>query len=291
MSSEVHESQERSNGTESGVSVDSGAIPCASTNRPNAVVIINADDWGHDDAATGRALNCVLYGAVSSVSAMVFMEDSERAAELARHHGVDAGLHLNLTEPFHVRQSGSQLSEHLEKISRFLISHRFAPVLYRPDLVSSFEYVVRTQLDEYERLYGAPAQRIDGHLHMHLCTNVVYRNLLPRGVIVRRNFTFSTAEKGILNRVYRNWQDRQLAQRYRMADFFFDLLPLNPSRIEKIFALGTSYNVEVEVHPVKDDQYAFLTGSELAGCSSGVKVARGYNLRCFDQTRQRGSSA
>ena len=57
-----------------------------------AAVIVNADDWGRDNATTDRCLDCFLLGAVSSVSAMVFMEDSERAAHLARHHGVDALL-------------------------------------------------------------------------------------------------------------------------------------------------------------------------------------------------------
>jgi len=47
------------------------------------LLIINADDWGRDPENTGKILDCVLLGAVSSVSAMVFMEDSERAAAIA----------------------------------------------------------------------------------------------------------------------------------------------------------------------------------------------------------------
>ena len=46
-------------------------------------------------------------------------------------------------------------------------------MVYHPGLASSFEYVVKAQLEEYERLYGAPANRVDGHHHMHLCANVV----------------------------------------------------------------------------------------------------------------------
>ncbi|MDR3735988.1 MAG: ChbG/HpnK family deacetylase, partial [Acidobacteriaceae bacterium] len=66
--------------------------------KGGAAVIVNADDWGRDAATTLRTLGCVLCGAVSSVSAMVFMENSEQAAQLARKHAVDAGLHLNFTE-------------------------------------------------------------------------------------------------------------------------------------------------------------------------------------------------
>jgi predicted glycoside hydrolase/deacetylase ChbG (UPF0249 family) len=64
------------------------------------VVIVNADDWGIRARATDRILDCIRLGTVSSTSAMVFMADSQRAAELARQEGVDTGLHLNLTAQF-----------------------------------------------------------------------------------------------------------------------------------------------------------------------------------------------
>src|SRR5580658_11155166 len=54
----------------------------------DAAVIINADDWGRDKDVTDRSLECVSQGVLSSVSAMVFMEDSERAAALAQQHSV-----------------------------------------------------------------------------------------------------------------------------------------------------------------------------------------------------------
>ena len=60
----------------------------------------NADDWGRDEDTTNRTLECASSGTVSSVSAMVFMKDSERAASLAGEESVEVGLHLNLTTPF-----------------------------------------------------------------------------------------------------------------------------------------------------------------------------------------------
>src|SRR5579863_9771612 len=71
-----------------------GAIPPPSASAGSrSVLIVNADDWGWDRETTDRTLNCFLEGSLSSVSAMVFMQDSERAARLARQHGIDAGLH------------------------------------------------------------------------------------------------------------------------------------------------------------------------------------------------------
>ena len=69
--------------TRDGSAIDGGEAPHAGR------LIVNADDWGRDPRTTGRILDCALRGAVSSVSAMVFMEDSERAATLARERGID----------------------------------------------------------------------------------------------------------------------------------------------------------------------------------------------------------
>ena len=65
---------------------------------------MNADDWGRDLQTSQMMHDCVRLGAVSSVSAMVFMADSERAAD-APEERIDAGLHLNSRRRF--RESGS----------------------------------------------------------------------------------------------------------------------------------------------------------------------------------------
>jgi hypothetical protein len=39
------------------------------------LLIINADDWGRDAHTTDNILDCALRGTISSVSAMLFMED------------------------------------------------------------------------------------------------------------------------------------------------------------------------------------------------------------------------
>jgi chitin disaccharide deacetylase len=243
------------------------------------VVIINADDWGRDKEVTDRTLDCLLQGVVSSASAMVFMEDSERAAELAHQHGVDAGLHLNLTTAFSGLGCNAQLKEQQQKVTRFLRASRLCPAIYHPGLASSFEYVVRAQIDEYQRLYGRPPSRVDGHHHMHLCANVQVQKLLPAGTIARRNFSFAPGEKGAVNRFYRRWQDRRLAKRHRMTDYFYSLPPMDPpGRLERIFGLASRASVEVETHPVNSDEYQFLTGGELMRRAEATKIAREYSV-------------
>jgi hypothetical protein len=256
--------------------------PCASADVEwsSAAVIVNADDWGRDSATTDRTLECFQRGAVSSVSAMVFMEDSERASALARLHGVDAGLHLNFTLAYSATNCSSRLREHQEKLARFLSAHRLSPVVYHPGRAESFEYVVKAQFDEYERLYGAPACRADGHHHMHLCANVSRQKLLPEGIIVRRNLSFGPGENGFLNRAYRRLQDQRLARRHRMTDFFFDLQPIEPRhRLAGILELGDRFDVEIETHPFREEEYRFLVDGGLSRCAGNAAVSRGYILR------------
>lgn len=246
----------------------------------NAQVIVNGDDWGRDRLTTDRTLDCFRVGTVSSVSAMVFMSDSERAAKLAREQSIDAGLHLNFTTPYSEQSCPSRLKDHQQEIARSLTAHRFAVALYQPRLTASFEYVVQAQSEEFERLYGKPPARIDGHHHMHLCANVLCQELLPHGCIVRRNLTFSCDEKMLLNRLYRRRQDRRLARRHRLADYFYDLHPVEPdARLRKIFALGARFNVEIETHPVRDEEYKFLVNGEIRRFAGEAQVARGYVLR------------
>jgi YdjC-like protein len=241
---------------------------------PVGVLIVNADDWGRDPGITDRTLDCALSGAVSSVSAMVFMEDSERAAAIARERTIDAGLHLNLTTPFSAPGCPAPLAERQSEVARHLLRHRFAQTVFHPGLVRSFEYVVAAQLEEFRRLYGAAPQRLDGHHHMHLCANVILAGLLPPGTLVRRNFSFQPGEKSPWNRLYRKAVDHMLARRHHLLDFFFSLVPLEaPGRLQRVFGLARRFAVEVETHPVHQEEYRFLTEGHIFREARDVRIA------------------
>ena len=259
------------------VAEDQGA--CPTHGNAAARLIVNADDWGRSEEVTDRIAECVLRQVVSSASAMVFMEDSERAADLARRHGVDTGLHLNLTTEFSSAACPSPLRERQRKLARFLRAFCVCPAIFHPGLATAFEYVVQAQLEEYEKLYCQAASRIDGHHHMHLCANVQFQKLLPAGTIVRRNFSFAPGEKSALNRRYRLWQDCRLARRHRITDFFFSLLPIGrPGRLEEIVALANRFSVEIETHPVNGDEFEFLTGGAWTRLAGSTGIAHGYSL-------------
>ena len=227
------------------------------------MLVINADDWGASRVATDSAVACYQESRITSASAMVFMEDSERAADLAKSYQVDVGLHVNLTTRFTSENAPSRLSEKQNRVARFLNQSKYALLIYNPGLRREFQYVYRAQCDEFIRLYGTSPSHFDGHRHMHLCSNMLVNPVIPPGQRVRRSFTFWPGEKSIVNRAYRRLVDRRLACRYQLTDFFFSLLQcLKSERLARVTELARIANVELMTHPAIRDEYDFLVGRE-----------------------------
>ena len=240
-------------------------------------LIVNADDWGRDVPTTDRIFECVQAGVVSAASAMVFMEDSERAASMSRTYRVDVGLHLNFTSPFTAKApEGLQLRQ--SRVMRYLRAHRLAPAFYNPLLRSDFEYLVREQIAEFTRLYGYEPQRIDGHHHMHLSANVLRAGLLPPKRIVRRNFYFAPGEKSWFNRWYRAKVDALIQRQYKTVDFLFNMPPMEPqTRLLGIIEKARTSRVELETHPINPGEYEFLMGGALTKLAQDCPIAPSFS--------------
>jgi chitin disaccharide deacetylase len=227
------------------------------------MLIINADDWGRTHAETDAVLKCVLKGRVTSASAMVFMDDSERASDLAKENAIDVGLHLNLSQAFTGRIRSDALRKSHHRVTSFLMTSKYALLVYNPFLREAFRFVYQAQADEFFRLYGKLPSHIDGHQHRHLCANVLVDALIPAGEKVRRNFTFGANEKGLINRGYRRLQDRWLAGRYRMTDYFFALSwCLREGQFARTMELAKQANVEIMTHPIQQAEFRWLIGDE-----------------------------
>lgn len=249
---------------------------------------MNADDWGRDVLTTERALDCVRRGTVSSVSAMVWMSDSERSAGIVREEAIDAGLHLNLTSAFTAADVPAKVREHQERVGSYLRYWRHASAMYHPALRQSFEYAVAAQLDQYERLYGVRPFRIDGHHHMHLSLNVLIGKLLPEGAVVRPSFSFRPGEKSIANRGFRTFVNAMLARRHRLVDALFALPPMDELRLQSILRLRGNSVVELECHPVNSDEYAFLTSGGISRCNRAVELSSFAQYFSFTSPRMPG---
>jgi predicted glycoside hydrolase/deacetylase ChbG (UPF0249 family) len=243
------------------------------------VLIINADDWGRSVAETDAALKCYTEGRITSVSAMVFMQDSERAAKLAKNYELDdVGLHLNFSEEFTDKSCSETLKETQERIIRFLKRGKYAQLLYHPFLRKTFACCYQAQVEEFVRLFEKLPSHIDGHHHMHICANLLLSNMIPAGTKLRRNFSFWPGEKNMLNRTYRCLVDRWLACRYRLTDYFFDLTQcIQEKKMDRVAALAKSSNVELMTHPIVNEEEEYLMSDEFQVILQHLEIG-GYAL-------------
>jgi predicted glycoside hydrolase/deacetylase ChbG (UPF0249 family) len=223
------------------------------------MLTVNADDLGRSVQETDLALACLAARRITSATAMVFMEDTPRAAESTRGLPCEIGLHLNLSERFSSASTPSRLRDRHERVCRFLQVSKYSQVVFNPLLVRDFDYVVKAQLAEYARLYGQPPSRLDGHQHMHLSTNVLWQGLLPAGIRVRRSFSFSAGAKTPINLWHRRRVDALLSARYRLTDQFHALSRfLEPERLRDICREAQHLDIELMTHPVRLDEYRLL---------------------------------
>lgn len=236
------------------------------------MLLINADDWGRCEQSTDRIFNCYVHGKIQSASAMVFMSDSQRAAEVALKEDLPLGLHLNLTEAFTGQNVSEKLRKHHSVVAGYLRRRRFNQVLFNPMIHDSLHYIFQNQWEEFWRLYKEQPKRLDGHHHMHLCMNMLWSGKLPRGIKLRRNFTFFRGEKNSFNRLYRYCVDRWLQSRFSCLDYFFSLAPINQEKLRSIIILSRSFDVEIMVHPGVEEEYGFLMSSEWSDIVSEASV-------------------
>jgi predicted glycoside hydrolase/deacetylase ChbG (UPF0249 family) len=223
------------------------------------MLIINADDYGRTRVDTDVTLNCFKQKRITSATAMVFMEDSVRAAELARDASVDLGLHLNLSQRFTGEVKPGPLREYHDRIVSFMTSTKYSRCLYNPALRRQFRYIYEAQFEEFTRLYGRHPSHIDGHHHTHLCTNMLLDGIIPPECKVRRSFSFWPGEKGAVNRLYRRLVDSSLSKRYKLTDFFFSLSQcLRHNRLPRVFELSKGSVVELMTHPAEQVETAYL---------------------------------
>lgn len=190
---------------------------------------------------------------------MVFMNDSDRAADLACQAGIDVGLHLNLIEPFTGNGLSPQVALAQMQVARFLRLGRYAILFYHPVLRKAFRRTYDAQADEFRRLYGRAPSHVDGHRHLHLCSNMLLDGVIPKGQRVRRSFSFWPGEKPLYNRVYRRLIDTVLCCRYSSTDYFLALSQYQtPERLSRIALLVRTSIVELMTHPANPAEAVFL---------------------------------
>lgn len=216
---------------------------------------------------------------ITSASAMVFMQDSERAAALAQSESMEVGLHLNLTAPFSAAGVNTKIRESQRKVASYLTRHKLAQVLYNPILSTAFKITFTAQQDEFVRLYGRAPAFYNGHHHMHLCANIMVGNVIPRAARVRTTFSFAAGEKSVFNFLYRQILTAWISKMFISTDLFFSIRPIERyDRLQWIMGRAEEQNVEIEVHPEDRDELSFLLSDEYSKLLDSMHCGRFEDL-------------
>jgi predicted glycoside hydrolase/deacetylase ChbG (UPF0249 family) len=229
----------------------------------HGLLVVNADDFGGNRLASDRILHCFAAGGITSTSAMVYMSDSRRAAELVRASGLPVGLHLNLTQEFEDEATPAAVRSRQARARRHLSGQRLTRVAINPPLIPLIKRCIADQLACFRELYGGEPTHIDGHNHVHLSPTVLLA--LPRGVAVRTADSNPEAQPG-LGTVIRRARHRFIAHRQLSTERFFAIDPVAASptamSIEALLANADSQSVEVMTHPDRDRDYALLMSAQ-----------------------------
>jgi predicted glycoside hydrolase/deacetylase ChbG (UPF0249 family) len=228
------------------------------------LLIVNADDFGYTQRSTDAAAECFARGRITSVSAMVYMHDSERAAAIAREAGVPVGLHLNLSEPY----SGSDVPEAARR-RQVRLAERFCGGwvrvrrwLYDPTIRRDVDGCIGEQLERFHALYGASPSHVDGHKHVQVSPNVLLSRALRPGTRMRTALHLDAT----LLRPGRGARRRLMERRFTSTDYCFDF-----AERERALQLAREETVELVVHPALRN-YAALVSDDWARALERVRV-------------------
>jgi predicted glycoside hydrolase/deacetylase ChbG (UPF0249 family) len=240
------------------------------------LLIINADDWGYDTSTTGAIVECFRAGSVTSVSAMVYMSDSARAADLAESGGEPVGFHMNLTEAFTDPACPERVRVRQQRLVRYFAGPQWRMWGFSPRLFTEIEDCIADQLEAFRHLYGREPTHIDGHKHVHQSAGVMLGRSLPSGANMRPSFTYLPGEKSILNRLARMFVNRLMRVRFRSPRYLFDLREIHPALggagLERKLDLSHRDTVEVMTHPGQPDERAILLDDSWASLLRGRRV-------------------
>lgn len=258
----------------------------------SGLLVVNADDWGGSAATTEAILGTFEAGRITSTSGMVYMPDSDRAAEVARRAGLPVGLHLNLTEPFgDARTPAAVRDRQLRAVEHLAGSGsdghpgtaRLRKWVYDPTIRADVDRAIADQLERFEALYGHPPTHFDGHNYVDACPNVFLSRSIPAGSLIRNSLDCYPLVRSAIGRL-KGLRQRLRTRRLRSTDYLLHIAQLRlegegEGSPDARLRLAKSASVEVMGHP--DDEV------ELAALMSPAweRVLGEYELGSFADLR------
>lgn len=216
----------------------------------HGLLIVNADDWGQTEPVTDAILECARAGLISSATAMVYMADSNRAADLAEDLDIGVGLHLNLTAPFTDPNTPAEVRERQARLVDRFKSLGLNRWIYNPLIRGEVEQAILDQMDRFRVLYRRPPTHYDGHHHVHICPTVALSGALSSGSKVRKSVRSGWGDHGRATRVATRLRERATQRRFSSTRYFYSIHTLAArERMLAVAGLSDHASVEVMTHP------------------------------------------
>jgi predicted glycoside hydrolase/deacetylase ChbG (UPF0249 family) len=211
---------------------------------------------------------------------MVYMEDSDRAAAIARERRMHVGLHLNVTQPFTDDRAPVGVRDRQARLVERFGRTRAWRWLYDPRIQADVERCVCDQLERFESAYGGRPTHVDGHNHAHLSLNVLH--VLRPGTKLRAAHSPPLARTSPLDPL--RWlRQAALRRRFVCTEYFFALRTIHPrlggSGLERALSLAREHSVELMVHPARDDEHRLLLSADWAGVLAEQTLSSYAELR------------
>jgi chitin disaccharide deacetylase len=236
----------------------------AGTDR--GLLIVNADDLGITCPASDAILECFGAGAISSATALVWMQDSDRAAQFARERHLPIGLHLNLIEPYNAPDVPDRVAATQRRVIERLRGGGMTAQLYHPAWSDDFEACIADQLSRFQELYGRSPLHVDGHRHMHLVPNALLARALTPVRRCRRPANRLAHESALYKRAGRAAIALAVRRRFLTTDWCFSVRSLHPAfggaRLDEKLDRARRDSVELFVHPGYADELAVLRSAD-----------------------------
>jgi len=248
------------------------------------MLIINADDLGMNKLSTNRIIACYDKRLITSTTAMVFMLDTLRAAELASSRNIGVGLHLNFTTPFTCPPRNSNLEDLHRKLIKMFVSYRYCRYLYNPALHDNIYYCFQAQYDEFLQVFGKQPSHIDGHHHIHLATNILFGSVLPPGIKIRKNRD-PDQHPNPVGSFLRNRVTQYIKRKFVTTDLFYPIFPLSDARVAQKILKARFMNVELMVHPGEEYEFSYMNTDHYVRLVNIVSTGSYYDLREPDGDR------
>jgi predicted glycoside hydrolase/deacetylase ChbG (UPF0249 family) len=243
------------------------------------LLIVNADDWGGERRSTVAILDAFQAGRVTSTTAMVYMEDSRRGAEIARAEKLPVGLHLNLTQLFTAADTPPAVRDRQRRVAETFAGHgrdghpgtaQLRRWLYDPRVAHLVTAALRDQLDCFEALYGCPPTHFDGHNYVDLTPNVFLSPALPRGAKMRNSLDRYPLPRSPMA-LARGLRQKLRGQRLRSTRYVLHISDLDLPDDPRL-ALAETDPVEVICHPDHGAEMDRLMSDEWAACLARLRT-------------------